>query len=88
MRYRVFTNDVGPSGFSCYGFVNASSDGEAKEKAALEVIRFAPVKVVAIPAARADLGVGYQDPKRGVRFSPEVFRKYGVTVKRGSRVSA
>ena len=81
MKYRVFTNDVGPSGFSCFGFVEANSDGEAKEKAAVAVIHFAPVKVVAIPDGRNDLYTGGTDP-RGIRFSPEVFRKYGAIVKR------
>lgn len=83
MKYRVFTNDVGPHGFSCLKVIDAPSDEAAMTKAARLAGRFAPVKVLAIPDTLvATLGRGGTDPG-GMKFSPATFQKYGALVVTG-----
>jgi hypothetical protein len=49
LKYAVFTNDVGPNAYSRFCDVEASNDETGLQKAAARVVRFAPVKVLALP---------------------------------------
>ena len=80
MTYRVFTNDVGPNGFSCLDVIEAPNDLAAIKQAARLAGRFAPVKVIAIPDTLvSSLMTGGTDPG-GMKVSPSTFQKYGSLV--------
>jgi hypothetical protein len=76
-RYRIFTNDVGPSQFSCLECcVAASSDSAALVKAMDMVKKFAPCKVLAIPENKVQL---WPDGKTG-SITSQTWINYGVEV--------
>lgn len=60
MKYRVFTNDIGPGRYSCFCLIDADSDEQAQRIAesrckGLQNFNGRAVKVLVIPDDRKDL---------------------------------
>ncbi len=73
MKYRIFTNDVGPNKYSCLRVIEARSNDEAARKAALRI----PFrcKMLVIPDNRRDLGPNGQTgviPRESQKYVYEV----------------
>jgi hypothetical protein len=83
MKYRVFTNDVGPNGYSCFRCIEAKSDHAALSKAADITRRFAPVKVLAVPITRLDEAFveGSETAPSGLRLKRGAFGAWGTMIK-------
>jgi hypothetical protein len=66
VRYRVFTNDIGPDRFSCFGAVDADSQNDANAKARTMTYKLPgcgyPFKYLALAENRKDL---WPDGKTG-----------------------
>lgn len=86
MIYHIFTNDVGPNGFSCFSHLRAATESEARQKAVESVKRFAPVKLLVIPARYADISFveGSGTSRRGLVPLRGVFKRYGKKIGRRS----
>jgi hypothetical protein len=87
MNYKIYTNDVGPNGYSCYGSIESKSGHSALAKAARMVRRFAPVKVLAVPESRFDEAFvkGSGISPTGLRLRRGTFEAWGALL--GDRVS-
>ncbi len=82
MKYKIFTNDVGPSGYSCLSVVEAKSDHAALVKA-VEIARpYAPVKVLAVPVVRLDEAFvrGSNISPTGLRLRRGAFLQWGAKI--------
>jgi len=60
MKYRIFTNDVGPDQYSCFLVIHADSPAEAERTAKAEIGSYfdkfrRKVKILVIPDDRKDL---------------------------------
>lgn len=83
MKYKVFTNDVGPSRYSCLSAVEAKSDHSALLKA-VEIARpYAPVKVLAVPVVRLDEAFvrGSDISPTGLRLRRGAFFRWGAKIR-------
>lgn len=74
VKYRVFTNDVGPLKFSAFRDINAATDAGALIKAA-RLVNLPGVKILALPHHRPEL---WPDGKTGA--IPEEAKNYMGTV--------
>ena len=86
MRYRIFTNDVGPrrTGYSCLTSLAAASDVEALNRAEAMVRRCAPVKVLAIREDLVDVSFrrGPGASSGGLKPLAGVFKRSGRSIER------
>lgn len=81
-RYQVYTNDVGPNGYSQYTDVRAKSDSDAIRKARNMAPPFFPVRILAIPsdAVKDAFVAGSGTSPKGLCPRKGVFSKWGTEI--------
>jgi hypothetical protein len=82
MTFKVYTNDVGSDGYSCFRHIRASSSAAALVKAAELVQGFRSVKVLAIPETESEnaFEAASGTAPTGLRPKPGIFAKYGMLI--------
>ena len=82
MTFHVFTNDVGPYGYSCFCHIKAETEEAARREAISKVRHFAPVRVLVIPERYVQISFvdGSGTSPSGLKIRPGLFTRYGSKI--------